>query len=88
MQETQIQSLGQEDPLEKEMATHSNILAEEIPWTEGRRASVHGVAKVRHNLVTKQQTATRVTLRWDAVQLGAGVGATQGWKRDSSVGTF
>ena len=35
MQETQVQSLGWEDPLEKEMATHSGILACEIPWTEG-----------------------------------------------------
>ena len=34
MQETQIQFLGWEDPLEKEMATHSRILAQEIPWTE------------------------------------------------------
>ena len=34
MQETQVQSLGQEDPLEKETATHSSILAGEIPWTE------------------------------------------------------
>ena len=34
MKETQVQSLGQEDPLEKEMATHSSILAWEIPWTE------------------------------------------------------
>ena len=34
MQETQIQSLGREDPLEKEMATYSSILAWEIPWTE------------------------------------------------------
>ena len=34
MQETQVQSLGQEDPVEKEMATHSSILAWEIPWTE------------------------------------------------------
>ena len=34
MQETQVQSLGQEDPLEKEMATHSCILAWRIPWTE------------------------------------------------------
>ena len=34
MQEMQFQSLGQEDPLEKEMATHSSILAWEIPWTE------------------------------------------------------
>ena len=47
MQETWVQSLGQEDPLEKEMATHSNILAWEIPWTEepGGLQSVHGVAK-------------------------------------------
>ena len=34
MQEMWIQSLGGEDPLEKEMATHSSILAWEIPWTE------------------------------------------------------
>ena len=34
VQETWVQSLGQEDPLEKEMATHSTILAWEIPWTE------------------------------------------------------
>ena len=34
MQETQVQFLGQEDPLEKEMATHSRILAWRSPWTE------------------------------------------------------
>ena len=34
VQETQVQSLGGEDPLEKEMATYSSILAWEIPWTE------------------------------------------------------
>ena len=34
MQETWVQSLGQEDPLEKEMATHSSILAWRSPWTE------------------------------------------------------
>ena len=34
MQEIQVQSLGQEDPLEKEMAIYSSILAWEIPWTE------------------------------------------------------
>ena len=46
MQETQIQSLGQEDPLEKEMATHSSILAWEIPWTEEPGwATVCGVTK-------------------------------------------
>ena len=34
MQETPVPSLGQEDPLEEEMATHSSILTWEIPWTE------------------------------------------------------
>ena len=34
MQETWVRSLGWEDPLEKEMATHSSVLAWEIPWTE------------------------------------------------------
>ena len=34
MRETQVQFLGREDPLEKEMATHSSILVWEIPWTE------------------------------------------------------
>jgi len=46
MQETWVQSLNWEDPLEKEIATHSSILAWEIPWTEEPgRATVHGVAK-------------------------------------------
>ena len=36
MQETQVQSLGWEDPLDKEMAAHSSILACRIPWTEKR----------------------------------------------------
>ena len=44
MQETWVQSLGREDPLEKEMATHSSILAWRIPWTE-KPGGVHGVAK-------------------------------------------
>jgi len=35
MRETRVRSLGQEDPLEKEMATHSNTLAWKIPWKEG-----------------------------------------------------
>ena len=41
-QDTQVRSLGWEDPLEEEMATHSNILAWEIPWTEepGRLQSI------------------------------------------------
>ena len=50
MQEIRFQSLGQEDPLEKGMATHSNILAWEIPWTEepGRLQSM-GLQRVRHD---------------------------------------
>ena len=49
MPETQIQSLGWEDPLEKEMAIHSGILAQKIPWTEepGGLQSV-GLQRVRH----------------------------------------
>ena len=46
MQETLVRSPGWEDPLEKEMAIHSSILAWEIPWTEDSGwATVHGVAK-------------------------------------------
>ena len=46
MEEMRVQSLGQEDPLEKEMATHSSILAWEVPWTEEPgRPTVCGVAK-------------------------------------------
>ena len=46
MQETWVQSLGQEDPLEKEIATHSSILAWEIAWTdEPGGITVHGVTK-------------------------------------------
>ena len=46
MQELQVWSLGQKGPLEKEMATHSSILAWRIPMDRGAwRATVHGVAK-------------------------------------------
>ena len=50
MQETQVLSLGWEDPLEKEMATHSSILAWRIPWTEtpGGLQSM-GLQRLRHN---------------------------------------
>ena len=54
MQETQemgVQSLGREDPLEEDMATHSSILAWRIPMDRGAwRATVHGVAKRRTQL--------------------------------------
>ena len=53
MQDTWVQSLGREDPLEKELATHSSILAWSIPWTEepGRLLSM-GLQRVKHNWTT------------------------------------
>ena len=50
MQEAQVQSLGQKDPLEKGMASHSSILAWRIPWTEepGRPQSM-GLQRVTHD---------------------------------------
>ena len=55
MQETWVQSLGWEDPLEKEMAAHSCTLAWKIPWIEepGRLQSM-GSQRVRHDLVTER----------------------------------
>ena len=63
MQETPVQSLGREDPLEKERTTHSSILAWGIPWTEeagglqsmGSGLQFMGSQIVRHDLATKQQ---------------------------------
>ena len=51
MQEIQVPSLGWEDPLEKEMATHSSILAWKIPWTE--EPGPWGRKRVRRDLATK-----------------------------------
>ena len=56
MQETWVQSLGQEDPLDKGMATHSSILAWRIPWTEepiGLQPIV--LQGIGHDLATEQQ---------------------------------
>ena len=50
MWETQVQSLGCEDPLEKEMVTHSSILALKIPWTEEPDGLQYmGFQRVRHD---------------------------------------
>ena len=50
MRETRVQSLGWEDPLEKEMAAHSSVLAWEIPWTEELRGlQSPGSQRVRHD---------------------------------------
>ena len=43
MQEMQVQSLVWEDPLEEEIATHSSILAQDVPWVQ--KPTVHGIAK-------------------------------------------
>ena len=55
MQETQVRSLGQEDPLEKGMATHSSIPTWEAPWTEeaGALQSL-GLQRIGHGLATKK----------------------------------
>ena len=58
MEEIWVQSLGQEDPLEKEMVTHSSILTWETPFTKvsGGLQSI-ALQRVRHNLVTKHTHA-------------------------------
>ena len=58
MQETRVQSLGLEDPLEEEMATHSSVLTWEIPWTEEPGGlQPMGSQRVGHNLVTNTLTS-------------------------------
>ena len=47
-------SLGQKDPLEKEVAAHTSILACEIPWAE-EPGRLWGLKRVRHNISSKQQ---------------------------------
>ena len=69
MQETQIRSLGWEDPLEEGMETHSSILAWEIPWTEepGGLQS-RGSQRIGHNLATKQQQIHLLTAtKWQPI---------------------
>ena len=65
MQETWVWFLGWEDPLEKEMATHSSILAWRIPWKEepGGLQST-GLQRVGHDWVTKQQQQGTVDTKW------------------------
>ena len=67
-------SLGWEDPLEKEMATHSSILAWEIPWTEepgGLQSK--GLQRVRHDLVTEhacKKSEIKITMTFASVFCG------------------
>ena len=58
-----VQSLGQKDPPEKEMATHFSILAWEIPWKEEPGGlQTTGLQRVRHDLETKQELKGILTL--------------------------
>ena len=67
MQETRVQSLGQEDPLEKEMAIHSSILTWRIPWTEelGRLQSM-GSQRVGHDRAAKHASTGSPLGRMDS----------------------
>ena len=66
-----VQALAQEDPLEKEMATHSSILAWEIPWTEepGALQSM-GSQKIGYNLATKQKQLNFLSLHFLICNIG------------------
>ena len=59
MQETQVRSLGQEDPLEEEMAIHSSILAWRILWTETDGLQSMGSQRLRHDWATKLPPPTQ-----------------------------
>ena len=65
MQDTWVQSLGREDPLEKEMATHSSTLAWKIPGTEkpGRLQSI-GSQRVGHDFVTLHSHSGKAVPNW------------------------
>ena len=65
MQETRVQSLGQDDPLEKEMATHSSILAWRIPWTEapdGLQSMV--LQRAGHDWATNTQNGKKLEIQF------------------------
>ena len=61
MQETHVWSLGQEDPLGKELANHSTIVTWRILDRGAWWATVHGIARVGHDLAIKPQTTTPET---------------------------
>ena len=84
-QETQVWSLGLEDPLEEVMATHSSILAWRIPWTEepGGQQSI-GSQRVGHDLATEKQQQ-QITSRSPSCMLGKGwsdCNHHHGWGKD------
>ena len=68
MQETRVQPLGQEDPLEREMATYSSILAWEIPWTEEHGGlQSRGSQKSWTRPSNKTTTASKHVVYWTTV---------------------
>ena len=72
MWETWAQSLGQEDPLEKEMATHPSILAWRVPWTEepGGLQSMDP-QRIGHDWATSLHLATKITSHVDILGEGS-----------------
>ena len=64
MQETQLQCLGQEDPLEKEMSTHSSILAWQILWTQ-EPGRLHSMGARRSQTRLKDETAATAAVGSD-----------------------
>ena len=76
-QETWVQSLGWEDPLEEEMVTHSNILVWNTPWTEEPEGLiVHGVAKSWTQLNARAHTHTHTHPTFTLLVLGGFLGYT------------
>ena len=93
MRDTRVQSLGQEDLLQKEMATHSSILAWKIPWMEepGRLQSV-GSQGVRHDWATKHSIAhilwkySEFTVLCCFLMLSKDMGSISEWGRSLAEG--
>ena len=67
MQKTWVQFLGQEDPLEEDMATHSSILAWKILWTEPRGLQSMGSQRAGHGLMTKQQLSLKKQIKYGSI---------------------
>ena len=73
MQETQVQSLGKEDPLDQAMATHCSILAWKIPWIETLEGYSPGVTKSQHNRVTFSFSYFSWNVRMEILLGGVGI---------------
>ena len=82
MWETQVRSLGGEDPLEKEMATHSSTLAWKIPWTEepGRLQSM-GSQRVGHDWVTSLLLSLGKKIQEENICISAHMWYIHSWKK-------